>query len=171
MGAQGVDVRNYAGLRRLTVRYIEPGARMNAEQAPLEPPPEAVLIRVARQARGLTRAQAAERSGVVKASRWGQIENGYVMKGGVPVATRPGDMQLAHMARTVGLSPDRLDEVGSHAAAAILREILDQDRVYADLSDRLERTAWEMPLPVEDRKLIVDMLRQAKAQGRQERSA
>jgi transcriptional regulator with XRE-family HTH domain len=47
----------------------------------------------------------------------------------------------------------------------------EQERPYADMSDRLERTAWEMPLPVEDRKLIVDMLRQAKAQGRGERSA
>ncbi|MEU9387168.1 hypothetical protein AB0D38_42305 [Streptomyces sp. NPDC048279] len=119
----------------------------------------------------MTRAQAAERSGVVKASRWGQIENGYVMKAGVPVPTKPGDMQLAHMARTVGLSAERLDEVGSHDAAAILREILDQDRVYADLSDRLERTAWEMPLGLEDRKLIIDMLREAKAQGRQDRGA
>lgn len=42
---------------------------------------------------------------------------------------------------------------------------------YADLSDRLERTAWEMPLSLEDRKLIVDMLREAKAQGRGDRSA
>ncbi|MEU3253174.1 helix-turn-helix transcriptional regulator [Streptomyces sp. NPDC006997] len=42
----------------------------------------------------------------------------------------------------------------------------DQDAVYADLSDRLERTAWEMPLSVEDRKLIIDMLREAKTQGR-----
>lgn len=143
---------------------------MSAEQA-LEPPPEAVLIRRARQARGLTRAQAAERSGVVKASRWGQIENGYVMKGGVPVPTKAGDMQLAHMARTVGLAPERLDDVGCRTAADILREILEQDRVYADLSDRLERTAWEMPLDVEQRKLIVDMLREAKAQGRQDRGA
>lgn len=45
------------------------------------------------------------------------------------------------------------------------------DRPYADLSDRLERTAWEMPLSVEDRKLIVDMLREAKAQGRDGQSA
>ncbi|MET9089650.1 helix-turn-helix transcriptional regulator [Streptomyces sp. NPDC004237] len=42
---------------------------------------------------------------------------------------------------------------------------------YADLTDRLERTAWEMPLPVEERKLIVDMLREAKAQGREGRGA
>ncbi|WP_432156315.1 helix-turn-helix transcriptional regulator [Streptomyces sp. bgisy153] len=45
------------------------------------------------------------------------------------------------------------------------------ERPYADLSDRLERTAWEMPLSVEDRKMIIDMLRQAKAEGREERSA
>ncbi|MCZ4605246.1 helix-turn-helix transcriptional regulator [Streptomyces sp. Lzd4kr] len=152
---------------------------MTAQQAAPEPPPEAVLIRRARQARGMTRAQAAERSGVVKASRWGQIENGYLMKDGVPVATKVGDMQLAHMARTVGVSPERLDDAGRADAAEILREIArqeteasqDQERPYADLSDRLERTAWEMPLSVEDRKLIVDMLREAKAQGRGDRSA
>lgn len=46
-----------------------------------------------------------------------------------------------------------------------------QEPPYADMSDRLERTAWEMPLSVEDRKLIVDMLREAKRQGQQERSA
>ena len=144
---------------------------MNAEHDAPEPPPEAVLIRRARQARGLTRAQAAERSGVVKASRWGQIENGYVMKDGAPTPTKAGDMQLAHMAHVVGVAPERLTEAGRGAAAEILGEILDQDRVYADMSDRLERTAWEMPLAVEDRKLIIDMLRQAKAQGRGERSA
>lgn len=145
---------------------------MTAQQAAPKPPPEAVLIRRARQARGLTRAEAAERSSVVKASRWGQIENGYLMKAGVPVETRAGDMQLAHMARTVGLSPERLKEAGRDDAAEILREIQEQERApYADLSDRLERTAWELPLSVEDRRLIVDMLREAKAQGRGERSA
>ncbi|NUP19842.1 MAG: helix-turn-helix transcriptional regulator [Streptomyces sp.] len=145
---------------------------MTAQQAAPEPPPEAVLIRRARQARGLTRAEAAERSGVVKASRWGQIENGYLMKGGEPVATRAGDMQLAHMARTVGLTPERLTDVARADAAEILREIQEQERApYADMSDRLERTAWEMPLSLEDRKAIVDMLREAKAQGRGERSA
>lgn len=42
---------------------------------------------------------------------------------------------------------------------------------YADMADRLERTAWEMPIGVAERKLIIDMLREAKAQGRRERSA
>ncbi|WP_432135833.1 hypothetical protein [Streptomyces sp. bgisy154] len=108
----------------------------------------------------------------MKASRWGQIENGYLMKAGVPVVTKAGDMQLAHMARTVGLTPERLREAGRGDAAEILGEILQQERApYADLSDRLERTAWEMPLSVEDRKMIIDMLRQAKAEGREERSA
>jgi transcriptional regulator with XRE-family HTH domain len=41
-----------------------------------------------------------------------------------------------------------------------------QEPAYADMSDRLERTAWEMPLSVEDRKLIVDLLREAKSQRR-----
>lgn len=45
------------------------------------------------------------------------------------------------------------------------------EKPYADMSDRLERTAWEMPLDVEQRKLIIDMLREAKAQGREGRSA
>jgi transcriptional regulator with XRE-family HTH domain len=45
------------------------------------------------------------------------------------------------------------------------------ERPYADMSDRLERTAWEMPIGLDERKLIIDMLREAKAQGRGERSA
>lgn len=47
----------------------------------------------------------------------------------------------------------------------------ESERPYADMSDQLERTAWEMPLSVEDRKLIVDMLREAKRRGQQQRSA
>lgn len=40
------------------------------------------------------------------------------------------------------------------------------DRPYADMSDRLERTAWEMPIDIEHRKAIIDMLREAKSHGR-----
>jgi transcriptional regulator with XRE-family HTH domain len=46
-----------------------------------------------------------------------------------------------------------------------------RDLPYADMSDRLERTAWEMPLELDQRKLIIDMLREAKRQGRQDRGA
>jgi hypothetical protein len=101
--------------------------------------------------------------------RWRHIERGYQTKNR-PV--RAPDKTLAHMAHVVGVSPERLGEVGREDAAEVLREILrqeaesGQEQSYADMSDRLERTAWEMPLSVEDRKLIVDLLREAKAQRR-----
>lgn len=133
---------------------------------PPEPPPEAALIRRARQARGLTMAQAAVRSSVVKASRWGQIENGYLMKGGAPVRTGAGSMQLAHMARVVGLSPDRLEEAGRDDAAEILREILRQEEdrplrhVHPDMSDRLERAIWGVAtLPEDTRRELIHLVR------------
>ncbi|MGW1324828.1 helix-turn-helix domain-containing protein [Streptomyces antibioticus] len=46
-----------------------------------------------------------------------------------------------------------------------------QPAPYADMADRLERTAWELPIGVEERRIIVDLLREAKAEGRRERSA
>jgi transcriptional regulator with XRE-family HTH domain len=91
--------------------------------SPPSPPSEAVLLRRARKARGLTLADAAAEAGVVKASRWGQIENGYVMKDGVPIPTSAKDMQLAHMARVVGLTSQQLAAAGREDAAAILGEI------------------------------------------------
>ncbi|MFM9645674.1 hypothetical protein ACKI1S_05935 [Streptomyces galilaeus] len=145
---------------------------------PHRAPAEASLIRVARQARGLSPEAAAQQAPIrLGGSRWREIEKGYKGTGRQPVIAP--DLTLAHMARVVGVTPERLDDVGRDTAAEILREILRQEaesdqapaRPYADMSDRLERTAWEMPLPVEERKLIVDMLREAKAQGRQERSA
>ena len=96
---------------------------MDAVEDLPEPPPEAVLISRARKARGLTVADAAAKTRIIKASRWGQIENGYFMKGGRAVATSAGEMQLAHMAFVVGVSPQRLDEVGRSDAAEILREM------------------------------------------------
>jgi hypothetical protein len=130
-------------------------------------------------ARGLSPERAAELAPIrLGGARWRHIERGYEPKK-PPKAVRAPDKTLAHMAYVVGVSPDRLEEAGRSIAAEILREILrqeaeaeqGQERPYADMSDRLERTAWEMPLSVEERKLIVDMLRQAKVQGRSERSA
>ena len=151
---------------------------MTAQQE-LQPPPEADLIRVARLARGLSPEKAAELTPIrLGGARWRHIERGYEPKK-PPKPVRAPDKTLAHMARVVGVTPERLEEVGRSGAAEILREIArqeaeaeqEQERPYADLSDRLERTAWEMPLSVEDRKLIIDMLREAKRQGRQDRSA
>ncbi|MDX3629013.1 hypothetical protein PV728_01550 [Streptomyces europaeiscabiei] len=152
---------------------------MSVDQEQLRPPREADLIRVARLARGLSPEKAAELTPIrLGGARWRHIERGYEPKK-PPKRVRAPDKTLAHMAHVVGVSPERLEEVGRGIAAEILREILRQEaesgqaeeRPYADMSDRLERTAWEMPLAVEERKLIVDMLRQAKVQGRSERSA
>lgn len=152
---------------------------MTSTPQEMKPPAEADLIRVARLARGLSPETAADLAPIrLGGARWRHIERGYEPKK-PPKPVRAPDKTLAHMARVVGVSPERLAEAGRETAAEVLREILrqeaesepQQERAYADMSDRLERTAWEMPLPVEDRKLIVDMLREAKAQGQQGRSA
>lgn len=134
------------------------------------------MLRIARQARGLSPEAAAKQTPIrLGGSRWREIEKGY--KGADRQIVRAPDLTLAHMARVVGVPPERLEEAGRDAAAEILREIqrqeaeseVPQERPYANLSDRLERTAWEMPIPIEERRLIVDMLREAKALGRGER--
>lgn len=93
------------------------------DDRPIAAPPEAMLIRKARKARGLTIAEAAGLTGIVKASRWGQIENGYIMKDGVPMPTSAQDMQLAHMARSVGVTPRQLAEAGRQDGAEVLLEM------------------------------------------------
>lgn len=140
----------------------------------MEPPAEADLIRVARMARGLSPEKAADLTPIrLGGARWRHIERGYEPKR-PPKKVRAPDRTLAHMARVVGVTPERLSDVGRDDAAKVLREILlqeaesdeaQQDRPYANLADRLERTAWEMPLPVDQRKLIIDLLREAKARG------
>lgn len=149
---------------------------MTLEARDPRPPAEADLIRIARLAKGVSPEQAAALALIkLGGARWRQIERGYKTRDS-PV--RAPDKTLAHMAHVVGVSPERLDEVNRGIAAEILREIQRQDaeadqenRPYADLSDRLERTAWEMPASIDDRKLMVDMLREARAQGRGERGA
>lgn len=84
-------------------------------------PPESVLIRRARSAQGLSPERIVKRLTRISMSgrNWRQIEDGR----NVP------DETLAHMARAVGLTPERLEEVGRPEAAAILREI---NRMEAD---------------------------------------
>lgn len=88
------------------------------------PPPEADLIRIARLARGLSPEAAADQTPIrLGGARWRHIERGYEPKK-PPRAVRAPDKTLAHMAHTVGVAPERLDEVGRGGAAEILREIL-----------------------------------------------
>lgn len=94
------------------------------------PPPEAVLIRVARDAAGLTITEAARRVAAanpdtgVSTARWSQIEQGYEVRGGQvrEVHAKPG--MLARMAAILSLTPQRLTEEGERPdAAEILSEI------------------------------------------------
>ncbi|QQM44970.1 helix-turn-helix domain-containing protein [Streptomyces liliifuscus] len=138
------------------------------------PRPEATLIRLARQARGLSPEAAAELTPIrLGGSRWREIEKGYKGKSARQDVRAPG-LTLAHMAHAVGLSPERLDEAGRGDAAEILREILRQEEEvevepapYADLADPLERAAWEADLPLNDRKKMIDLLRGGRARERQ----
>lgn len=86
------------------------------------PPPEATLIRRAREARGLNHTEAASKIEIqLGARRWRQIEDGWEKRGVTRAVA--GDPQLAHMAFVVGVSPEDLEAVDRHEAAEILRMI------------------------------------------------
>lgn len=89
--------------------------------------PEGALLRLARDAAGISIPEAVRRSGVSKA-RWSQVESGTETRNGVtrPVQAKAGT--LARMARAVGITPERLESEGQRPdAAKVLREILAQD--------------------------------------------
>lgn len=94
----------------------------------LKPPPEAVLLRRARLARGLSLDEAArlvaDMSGSrFSASRWSQLETGYRIVAGGPIPQRATDGRLAQMAFAVGLAPEQLEDAGRLEAAQVLREL------------------------------------------------
>lgn len=126
------------------------------EHGPPKPAPEGELIRLARQARGLSPEEAADRTPIrIKRFRWLQIEKGYKGKVGESDPVRALPKTLAHMAYTVGVTPSRLAEVGREDAAQILREILIQKAGAAEsLPDPLD------DLDAERQRIILDMLAQ-----------
>ena len=86
------------------------------------PPPEATLIRLVREAAGLSPEAAAARMETrFSGSRWRQIERGWRRDSDTPVIAP--DVTLAQMCFTLGISADRLAETGRTAAVDILREI------------------------------------------------
>jgi transcriptional regulator with XRE-family HTH domain len=86
------------------------------------PPPEASLIRLAREAAGLSPEKAAARMEIrFSGSRWRQIEAGRRADSDQPVIAK--SPTLAHMAHSVGVTSDRLAAAGREDAAEILREI------------------------------------------------
>jgi hypothetical protein len=129
---------------------------MSLEDGPPTPSPEGELIRLARQARGLSPEEAADRTPIrIKGFRWRQIENGYKGKIGASDPVRAPDKTIAHMAYTVGVGPSRLAEAGRAKAAEILREIqIQRAGESANLPDPLAA------LGDERQRIIVDMLKQ-----------
>lgn len=90
------------------------------------PPPAAALIRRAREAQGMSYADAAGAIRIrLKDRRWRQIEDGYESRNGR--IARGGPMQLAHMAYVVKVTPDQLREAGEPDAAEILQTLLDTE--------------------------------------------
>lgn len=83
------------------------------------------MIRTAREAATprLTVRAAAQRAGISKET-WGLVERGYQHHRGSYRAVPGLPGTVAHMAKVVGLSPDRLEAAGNPDAAGILREML-----------------------------------------------
>ncbi|CAL9347910.1 hypothetical protein SUDANB1_00401 [Streptomyces sp. enrichment culture] len=134
---------------------------MAPEPGTPKPPPEADLIRLARQARGLSPEEAADRTPIrIKGFRWRQIEKGWKGKPGASDQAKAPAKTLAHMAHTVGVASARLAEHRPDAAA-ILREIEIQQVERSDaLPDPLAR------LTSERQRIIMDMIAELPAKDR-----
>ncbi|MFJ4365135.1 helix-turn-helix domain-containing protein [Streptomyces chartreusis] len=86
------------------------------------PPPEATLIRLVREAAGLSPEAAAARMGIkFSGSRWRQIERGW--RGDTATQVLAPDVTLAHMCFMLGITAERLAETGREEAVEILREM------------------------------------------------
>jgi hypothetical protein len=134
---------------------------MAPEHGTPKPPPEADLIRLARQARGMSPEEAADRTPIrIKGFRWRQIENGYKGKPGASDEVKGPDKTIAHMAHTVGVTSARLAE-HRPKAAAILREIeIQQVERSESLPDPLSN------LTAERQRIIMDMIAELPAVDR-----
>lgn len=114
------------------------------------PPPEAVLIRLVREAAGIKTPEAARIAGISKA-RWSQVELGYEWREGGFRPVRAGAGTLAHMAYAAGVSPERLETEGERPdAAAVLREIErqkgspDRPRFDDPVMDEFAAKIWQL---------------------------
>lgn len=108
--------------------------------APATPPPpaEASLIRLVREASGLSPEAAAARMDITfSGSRWRQIERGWRGDSGSRVIAP--DATLAQMCHALGISPDRLAETGRSKAVDILREMQRPDPPAAEVTEPLAR--------------------------------
>lgn len=109
---------------------MEPEAPASAAEAP---PPEALVIRTAREAAGMTMAQAAAASdGAVSATYWRDVERGFGGRRGKRVRVRASTRTLAAMARITGATPGQLADAQREDAARVLAEILRREDAPAE---------------------------------------
>lgn len=137
------------------------------------PPPEAALIRVARQAAGLSIAAAAQAAIIdISLPRWSQIETGYEIRRGKAKPVRARDDTIAHMAYVTGVSPARLDQAGRPEAAEVLREIHRRQDARSTVPEGTESLDGLTPEEIRIVRDFVGMLRaRSAAQEPGERSA
>jgi len=109
---------------------------MTQEISPV--PPEADLIRIARQASGLTMAAAAKAAKAIdpagegiSAPYWRSIEANKGGRRSKAIIPHVSDEKLALMARVVGVTPRQLADVGRDDAARVLAEMLRRERPAA----------------------------------------
>lgn len=142
---------------------------MAPEAGPPTPPPEAELVRLAREAQRISPETAAARAETqLSGSRWRQIEAGWRKDTKTVVIAKAAT--LAHMAYAVGVSPERLEAAGRNDAAEVLREVLRQEAAQQpDLTDPHERAIAEMTGIDEDTRR--DMLRALRAGKARQRRA
>jgi len=90
------------------------------------PPPEALLLRAARESRRPRKLsmRAAARRADVSETTWRHVEAGSEPRGNMRFPYRAGAATLARMALAVGLTAERLDNAGRPDAGAVVREML-----------------------------------------------
>jgi hypothetical protein len=108
-------------------------------------PPEADVIRLAREAMDMTAQSAAEASRThdgkgVSAAYWRDVERGAGGRRGERVAVRASARALAAMARVVGVEPLQLTWAGREDAARVLEEILRREEAARAAPQQLRPT-------------------------------
>ncbi|WAZ20248.1 hypothetical protein STRCI_001349 [Streptomyces cinnabarinus] len=124
--------------------------------APATPPPpaEALLIRLVREAAGLSPETAAARmESRFSGSRWRQIERGWRKDSDTPVVAP--DQTLAQMCFSLRISAERLAETGRTAAVEILREM---ERTSAPIPDESPERSPLAALEEWQQKVILNAL-------------
>jgi hypothetical protein len=142
-------------------------------------PPEAEVIRLGRNATGISAQKAAEATKArkthggrgVSATYWRDVERGYGGRRGERVPVKASDQTLASMAHVVRVTPLQLTRTGREGAAKILEEILRREResihdlMVRVLTDPLERFIWDTTTLTEDERLSeINTLRAKRAE-------